>query len=193
MNWLPFLVAAWLLLGMDLGLADRIAQQVRSVVIQPSFVMPLAVFVAIGAPQVHAVWACLLLGLVLDLMQARFTSASSDLVVLGPNALGYLLAAQLMLSLRSVVIRRNPLTIGVLSLVASAVSGLVVVAAFTVRSLFDDAVVWDTWGELLGRMGSSLYTGAIGVPLGWILIRLSPAFGFNLGHRHMPTRSYERR
>ncbi len=193
MNWLPFAVAAWLLFGLELGVADLVAQRFGTVTLQPGFVLPLAVFVALGAPQVQAVWACLLLGLVMDLTRPVFTAASTELVVLGPHALGYLVAAQLVLALRSVVIRRNPLTMGVLTVLASIVASLVVVAAFTIRSLFGDAVVWSPGTELAGRLGSSFYTGAVAVLLGWALIRLSPAFGFNLGHRHIPSRAYERR
>lgn len=194
MNWLPLAIAAWVLFGLDLGVADLIQQRAGGAAMQPSFIMPLAVFVALGAPHTHAVWTCLFLGLLVDLTRPRYVGAThADLVVIGPHALGYLLAAQLVLTLRSVVIRRNPLTMGVLSALASLVCGLVVATAFTVRSLFGDPVEWDTWRELLGLAGSSLYTGLVAVPLGWILIRLSPAFGLNLGHRHIPSRAYERR
>ncbi len=193
MNWVPFAVAAWIAFGLELGLSGLIAKRFGTIVVEPSFVMPLAVFVALGAPHTHAIWACLLLGLLLDLTRPpSLEGGLGTLVVIGPGALGYLVAAQLVLSLRPMVIRRNPLTLGVLSALAALVASLVLVAVFTIRAAFDDPVVWSTWPQFAGRAASSLYTGLVGVFMGWVLIRLSPAFGFNLGHRHLPIRSYER-
>lgn len=194
MKWLPFAVAAWLALGLELGLAPQLAWQLRSVTAQPSFVLPLAVFVATGAAANHAVWACLVLGLLLDLVWLWPASSSAGgLTVLGPHALGYLLAGQFVLAMRSMMIRRNPLALATLSVVASLVAGVAIVAVFAIRDALGDIVVWSTWTELLGRLASSLYTGVVALAMGFVLLRLAPVFGFTLGTRGMPRRAYERR
>ncbi|MFM9995977.1 MAG: hypothetical protein ACKVU4_09260 [Phycisphaerales bacterium] len=194
MRWLPFAVGAWLALGLELGLAPQLAWHVRTVTIQPSFLLPLAVFVAMGAAANHAVWACLVLGLLLDLTWRWPASTLSDtLTVLGPHALGYLVAGQFVLAMRSMMIRRNPLALAALAVAASLISGVTIVAVFAIRDALGDIVVWSTWTELLGRMGASIYTGVVALVMGFVLLRLAPVFGFTLGPRGMPRRAYERR
>lgn len=193
MNWVAFAVTGWIALGLQLGLGSLLEQRFGAVAVGPGFVMPVAVFVAMGAAPSHAAWACLVLGLMLDLCQSRPTTAGGVLIVVGPEALGYLLAGQLVLSLRSMMIRRNPLTLAVLTVFASALASLVVVAALSVRAAMGDVVVWNAWRQLLGALGTAGYTGLAALPMAFVLVRLSPWFGFNLGHRALPRRAYERR
>lgn len=193
MNWVAFAVTAWIALGLQLGLGSLLEQRFGAVAVGPAFVMPLAVFIAMGAAPAHAAWACLVLGLILDLCQSRPTSAGGVLVVVGPEALGYILAGQFVLSMRSMMIRRNPLSLAVLTVFASILASLVVVAAFSVRAAMGDVVVWHPWRQLLGALGTAVYTGLAAIPMAFVLVRLSPWFGFNLGLRAVPRRAYERR
>ena len=193
MNWLPFVLVAWVLVGVHKGAADLFGLEFGAAEFRPDLVLPLAVFAAMVLPTPSAAWVCLGLGFVMDLLNERPATSGDGFVVVGPHALGYLLAGLLVLQVRSMMIRRNPLTLGALSAVAAVVSGVVIVAAFTIRHAVDPRLVWSTWGEVLGRFGSAAYTGLAGLVLAWPLIRLSPLLGLNLGQRSLPRRAYERR
>jgi rod shape-determining protein MreD len=192
-NWLPVAIAAWLLVGVQKGAADLFKLQPGPAAFMPDLVLPLAVFVALAAPGPHAAWTCLGLGLVVDLLSEQTTAEGGSFVVVGPYALGYLLAGLLVLQVRSMMIKKNPLTLAALSAVAAIVAGVVVLAALTIRHAYDARLVWSTWPELLGRFGSAAYTGLAGLILAWPLIRLSPVLGLSLGQRSLPRRAYERR
>jgi len=130
-NWIAFCAAAWLCFGLELGLKSALGLgQAASGAgqVAPSFVIPLAVFVGLSAPALPALWACLLLGLVMDLTWMR------EQMVVGPWATGFLLAGYLTLNVRGLMIGRNPVTMTAMSIVFAAVAGLVVVAATMVRA-----------------------------------------------------------
>jgi fucose 4-O-acetylase-like acetyltransferase len=187
MRWTVFAVFAWLLLGLEAGFKDVL--QLGSSGIAPSFVIPFAVFIALTAPPTAAVWACLILGLGLDLTTAvpvREGAIGSPTLV-GPYALGLALAAQLVLAIRGMLMRHNPLTMGAISFLASCLLYLVVAAMLAVRILlpYRDPIAMHTWSELLGRLGSATYTGILAVLMALALFKLAPLFGLHTGHsRH---------
>ncbi len=182
MNWLTFAIAAWFALGLELGL--RPALRLGPEALAPSFMLPLAVFVCLWAPHRVALWACLACGLLVDLTWRHPISGGGAATVLGPYALGYFLGGQLVLTLRGVLIRGNPLTMAVMSMLAAAVVHVVVVAAMTVRSLYGDPIDFSPALELLVRLGASAYTGVAGLALSLLLIPLTPAFGFQQQATH---------
>ncbi|MEM9066724.1 MAG: hypothetical protein AAGB51_14690 [Planctomycetota bacterium] len=177
MNWPLFALCLWILLGFELSAKAIIALGPTG--IAPSFVIPLAVFVALGAPPVHALWACLIAGLCLDLTGR---AGGSDAVVPGPHALGMLLAGQLVLATRSIVIRRNPLTLAALSAAAALLTGLVVVFLYGIRSLLFGSVDASGWDQLVARSGAALYTGVTGLLLALVLVPSVGLFGFQTDH-----------
>lgn len=193
MNWLPFIAAAWLLVGIHKGAADLFGLPFGAAEFRPDLVLPLAIFAAMTLPAAPTAWVCLGLGLIMDLVNEQPALGGDSLVVVGPHALGYLLAGQLVLQVRSMMIKRNPLTLAALSAVGALIAGIVFVAALTIRHAVDPHLVWSTWSELFGRFGSAAYTGLAGLVLAWPLIRLSPVLGLNLGQRSLPRRAYERR
>lgn len=182
MRWFPFLIVAGVMIGLELGLKSGFALAGRP--IAPSFVMVLAVVVAIGAPPKQALWACLLLGLTMDLTFDQPLGDGRSIVnVPGPYALGYLVAAQLTLAMRTLVFRKNPLTIALVSIFASLVANIVVVAFFTLRSMYDP-VIWSASTELGYRFLSALYTGLLGLILSPLFLLLNPLMGLTTGlHR----------
>lgn len=105
MSWGVFLIAAWLALGVRMGLAGC-GGGTGPTAIAPSFVLVLAVFVAMWAPSVHALFGCVVLGLGLDLLM-QLNAGEGMRVVVGPNALGFLLMGYAVVISRSLVFRRN--------------------------------------------------------------------------------------
>lgn len=189
-----FLVAAWLCLGLETGLKDVFALRLGTLTIAPGFVFPLAAFVAMCASPQAAAWACLLLGVMVDLTSPRDGADGALLTVVGPNALAYFLAGQFVLTMRGLMIRRNPLTVVFLSVTGAMVAAIVVVAVFTLRKGIVGGVEWSATEQLLTRLGSAVYTGVTALVMSLLLIPLAPLFGFQLGHgRYAVKREFSRR
>lgn len=196
MNWLVFALAAWVAIGLETGLKETLAVRPGGMTLAPSFLLPLAVFVAMSASPSAVLWACLALGLLMDLTAPVVTAGGAPIVVVGPYALGFFVAGQYVLAIRGLMLRRNPLAMVFLAITGSFVVHLVVVALFTVRQLFGGTAGWQPSAELVERFGSSLYTGAAALVLSLILLPLSSAFGFHgtgPSRGPLPRRAYERR
>jgi rod shape-determining protein MreD len=172
-NRVVVLVVGYVLMGLELGLREflRLGPSTSA----PSFVIPLVVFVALLAPPLAAMWTALLAGLVVDLATAR---GDAGTVVVGPHALGFLAAAWAVLAVRAVLLKRNPLTLMVVSGVAAAISGLVVVALLGVRLLYTEALGFRPLEELGYRMLSALLTMGSGLALSAVLFPMQGWFGF---------------
>jgi cell shape-determining protein MreD len=172
-NWIAFAAAAWLCFGLELGLKSALSLGPTGAgQVAPSFVVPLAVFIALSAPGLHTLWACLLLGLVMDLTWIR------EQMVVGPWALGFLLAGFLTLNVRGLMIGRNPVTMTVMSIAFAAVAALVVVAITTIRSWLYSAPASAPGADLAVRLASALYTGAAGLLMFFLLAAAAGVFRF---------------
>lgn len=165
----------WIFMGLELGLKGPLSLGASSV--SPSFVFVLLTYVAMAATPRQTAWAALALGVLTDLtnpyaLQARL----SPVVVVGPNAIAYLLGAQLVLTLRGVMIRRNPFTLGFLACTGQLVASVTLVGIFGVRSLIDNQH-WAASPHLWGGLKNALYTGVAAVPLALVLMPLGPFLG----------------
>lgn len=176
MNWLTFAVVAWVCFGLELGLKGglRIGPSIA-----PSFVMAYAVYLALLAPHRTALWTSFILGLLCDLTaKIGLVELDRTVTLVGPHTLGYLLAGQLVVTMRAMMIRKNPLTMAVLAVLASAVAAVVVVAVYSVRSIvFGDPLAIQPTSELIQRLASSVYTGLLALVMSLVLIPMAPAFG----------------
>ncbi len=181
-------VLGWLVLGLEAGTRGVLSVAIGPLSAAPSFAIPLMVFICICAAPAQALWSALGLGLATDLIW-QYPTAAEPLTVMGPNALGFVCAAQFILAVRGLVIRRNPLTVGAVAIPAAAILHIVVVAVLTLRHAWDPTIVWAPTTELGARMISALLTGASGLVLGVLLMPLAPALGMSAG----PTRSSGRR
>lgn len=170
------MVLGWLFLGLETGLRGALSFRVGSLAAAPSFVIPLAVYIAVCAPAQYALWSCLGLGLAIDLL-TPFPTDSGTLTVIGPHALGFLIAGQFVLAVRGLVLRRNPVTVLALSIPAAAIVNIVVVAILTARHLVGDSIAWEPSAQLGARMLGSLLTGVTGLVIGLVLMPLAPALG----------------
>ena len=185
MNWAAFALLAWIVLGLEVGLKSALA--LGGTAIAPSFVVPVATFVALCAQPKQAFWACLILGLGLDLTSVADLDGGGAATIVGPYALGLVLGGQLVLTLRGIMMRQNPLTLIFLAVLASIVMHLIVVSIMTTRTLLGDPIVWNTTDQIFHRLLASLYTGVSTALMSLILFPAAPALGFAQG-RHRISR-----
>lgn len=177
MNWLAFLVLAWIALGLENGLRD--ALQLGQSGVAPSFVMTLLAFIAASGSRLAALWGAVALGLALDLTHARPAPGGvDDVVIVGPWTLGCFVACYAAVTMRALVARRSAPAIAFLAVLVAAMAGVVATALFVVRSWYDPSVGASPVNELLVRLGSALYTGALALVLAPALLFLSGLCGF---------------
>jgi len=191
MNWVAFALIAWIFIGLETGFKDSISIGLLSGPMAPSFLICLTVYVALGAPPLVARWAAIIIGVLADLsFDLPMRDAGPQAFLLGPYALAHLLAAQLVLTLRGIMIRRNPLTLGFASFLAALAANVFVVAVLSIRRvLFNEPLALNPWwNELLLRGGSSLFTGVLAVLLSFVLLPLAPLMGLNMTQKRFGRR-----
>lgn len=176
MNWLVFLIAVWITLGMEVGLRD--AFQVGASSIAPSFLMVLLVFVSLWARPATLLGASAAIGVLMDLVHQLPTRDGETVVIVGPWALGCMAAGYTVLNFRGMMFRRNPITAGILAAIAGAVAASVVVALLRIRSSYGLIEFGGAAAELWPRLASALYTGIVAVPMTWVLHRAGGLMGF---------------
>ncbi len=137
----------------------------------PSLVIPLVVMVALYAAPATALWAGLLVGLAVDVSTLRGDEA---LVVVGPHALGGLAGAWTVLRMRTLFMRRNPVAVVVLSVVAALAGAVAATLVFGVRRMVlgasGDVGSGALGSELWARCVGALYTGVPALVLGVVLL-----------------------
>lgn len=191
MNWPVVAIFAYAMLGLELALKPALGLETNG--IAPSFVLPFIAFIALHAPAMQALWVAFSIGLVLDLTSPHLSADSRvEITVVGPMALGCLGAAYTTLTIRGLLVRRNPLTLIFLALLVALVANLVAVAMISMRSLYDGALVWQPVQEMLRRVMSAGYTALLAAALAVVLMPLAPLFGFHAeSHgRRMARRGY---
>jgi hypothetical protein len=108
---------------------------------------------------------------------------------IGPGAIGMVLGAQFVLLVRGMVIRRNPLTLVVLSVSAGIIAAICTVAIITVRQwIWADPIEWAPRHELVQRLFSALVTGGSALAMSFVLLPLTPLLGLHQSHAHIRTR-----
>jgi len=181
MNRLVVLLAGWIAMGLETGLKETLSVRVGSFTGAPSFVTPLVVFIALCASNRAALWSALALGVAMDLTAGRFMANGQPITVVGPYAIGLVLACQLVLVVRGVVIRRNPLTVMAMSMLAGVVCQICVTALLVVRRVVDSGFAFSATHELVERLLSAILTGGTGLVLGLVLVPMSGFFGLSAG------------
>ncbi|MBC22509.1 MAG: hypothetical protein CMJ32_01135 [Phycisphaerae bacterium] len=182
MNWGLYIVALVIAMVLDVSFVQVFA--INHVI--PSLAMCLLVFVCLYASRDSVLWAALLMGLLLDMTDVHLYMGSRPYHLVGPHVLGCFFAVCLVLPLRAMVFRRNPLAIGVMTVLLSIAVSLVYCFLWQIRSWYPD--VLPPWspegvGSAFWRLVlCSLYSGLIAMPLGWLLTRTLPAWGFAMGN-----------
>jgi rod shape-determining protein MreD len=179
MNTVSVLIAGYIAFALELGFRSTLAAS-RGSNIAPSFVFALCVVIAMSSPAPLVLWTCLISGLLTDLTWPHeFVSGVGSATIPGPYALGYLVAGQFVLALRSKIFKRNPLSVFFLCAFGYAISQVVLVALYSFRSGYTPEIKWDPTSELLSRFLAALYTGVVGLVLGIFLGPLSSALGLH--------------
>ncbi len=180
MNALAVAIIAWLFIGLDAGLRDAFA--LGKTGIAPSFVIPLVTFLAMYAPASSALWAAMAIGLAADLVfQIPGPIGERAFTVVGPRLVAAVVGAWLVLTLRGLMIRRNPLTLGFLAGLVSLVWYASLAGMFALRHAVSSPTGLEPSRVLAEGLGSSLYTAVVGVLLALVLVPLAPFMGFNTG------------
>jgi rod shape-determining protein MreD len=192
MRWVVFAVFAVVGLVFDTGLSEVLRIE-KLGNIRPSLCAVIAVFVALSAPRTAALWACLLLGVLLDLAQPLTVAENRVVYLVGPYALGYLLGGWLVITSRAMVFRRRPLTIGVMTVLLLVAAQVLAVTIYVLRAQAwypGQAIVWtdtSTLPEIGRRLLAAVYSGVLAVPAGWLLVQTIGLWGFQTVTHRPPT------
>ena len=187
MRWPVFLIVAYLVMVLQVGLAPHIGFDTRFGRVEPQVVLLLAVFVALSAPTATTVVACSILGFLLDLASVysvvRYNDAGaviqqSPLVLVGPYTLGYMIGGYMVVQFRPMLFRQHPMTVAAMMFICGAAVHITVAAIFTARRFYEPLEGFTAQAELAKRGMSLLYSAGIGLVLALPLGVLAPYFGF---------------
>jgi len=179
MSIVAFIITAWVCMGLELGLKDALALGPGATA--PSFVFCLLTFIAMFSAAPRPTWVAFALGLMMDLTaRVPLREGMGTATIIGPHILAYVMAVQLVTALRGVVIKRNPLTVGLLAMLGALVAQVVLVAIYSFRLWWGDPIFTQESapsGQLMARVFSAPYTGAVGVALSFVFFPLSGWLG----------------
>jgi hypothetical protein len=99
----------------------------------------------------------------------------------GPHALAFLVAARLVVAGRWVMLRRNPVALALMTVVAGLAVTIVTAIPLTIHQIIGDGLAWRAWPHVLGGFGSAFYSALIALPMGLLLNPMSGWFGVNPG------------
>jgi rod shape-determining protein MreD len=150
--------------------------------VTPRLMCVVVAFAAMHADAAAVRWYALLSGFLVDLSEPSMAGPRAPLYLIAPWTLGVFFGSEAVLSLRGVVVRKNPLAVGVLSCVLALAAGLFWTAWWAFRSWYPDSPAPWGGGSALGEFGMQLLTamstGVCAVPVGWVLLRTSSIWGF---------------
>ena len=129
MRWTVLAAAAYVALVLDVSVRNTLRLDSLHG-ISPSFVACLLTFVLLFAQRLAALWACWIVGALIDLLPS---GSSSDVHVIGPHALGFMFGGMVIIPLRTMVFRRRSLTLGAMTMLFGLASGVAIVAVEAVR------------------------------------------------------------
>jgi cell shape-determining protein MreD len=182
-----YIIAVFVALVFDTALSEALSIDSGGWDIRPTAMPAVAVFVALSAPRLTALWACMVLGLLVDLNNSISLEGGTDNIhLVGPFALGYVFSGYFICQLRASVFRRRALTIAVLTVAFAFMAAVVAVSCGVIRSwlplgMVGARVLWPSMpagGEMLRQFFSALYSGLLAWPLGWLLGRSASLWGF---------------
>lgn len=153
----------------------------------------LVVFVCLHAQRHIGLWAALLAGLAVDVTSPALFDGTVPYILIGPTALGFVFGSQLALPLRSMVVRRNPLAVGVLVCLFALASMLVTTAIHSVRGWYTGPLPpWMPERSALSYLGieslRAVYSGLIAIVAILPLNAFASLFGFTAAAPWTPRR-----
>ncbi len=190
MRWPVFFLFVFLAVVLQLGLRTLLRDPFGLDAGEPQLLLILGVFIGLSAPGRVTPWAWLMLGALVDLTQplsVRLAVEETQIALLGPACLGYLLGGYAVWQLRPLVVRDSPLAVAFVAFCAGILVQLAIVAALSMRGLpwpwltGERITGFSAADELVRRFLELIYTALFAVPLGALLIRLRPMWGFPTG------------
>jgi hypothetical protein len=153
--------------------------------VHPMATAVLMVFVGLFAPRRTVLWTSLVAGIFLDLATVSIYRIDEPFFLIGPYAMGCVFGANLILPIRTMVFRRNPIAVGLLTIPYLLAVDVAFMAVWTIRGLYAETST--PWGdasavsELGRRLGEAIYTGGFGSPFAWILLLTWSSWRFEVG------------
>lgn len=172
MNWPVIAIAVYLALGIDLG--SRAALALGGSVV-PSLLLALVALIAAFAPAGSTLLIALVAGALVDLTTPVATTEGPRLV-LGPSALGFMLGAYVVITLRTLFARRHVMALVVLAVLAAGGAGLVSAGLLALRQVTDAGFTL-AGPQVMSRLGSALYTAVPALLLALVWRRIMPVLG----------------
>lgn len=181
MRWGVYVVFLFLAVVLDTAFLQVFAFQG----VWPAATPCLVTFVALYAQRPHVLWAAALAGFLVDCTSpslARFDGIFPYRVI-GPTVLAYVMATQVLLPLRSMIVRKNALSLGATTAIFALAAMLVITAIFSARGWYAGSVPpWSGGGTALRHMGAeslrAIASGALAVLLAYPLNMAIGSFAF---------------
>lgn len=177
MNWLIFIITAYVVVALDVGLG-RLWALPGPEGVSPNLVLIFLVWIGLMAPPRTVLWAAVLLGVVVDALQGPVHGVQ----ILGPTALGFLAGGFVIQQIRGVMVRESIFTLAASTFFVGVFVYLVTIALYTFRGalwgMADTMPGWSVFDELVRAFQTLVYSALIAAPMGAILFRLSPLFAF---------------
>lgn len=174
MNWLTFSILAYLAYALQLVLGPAWSINGH----EPMLLLILLVFIGLQAPAIAVAWSAVLLGLLADILLQQHETG-----LVGPWALGFLAAGYALVQLRNLLFRDSMFTVAIMTLVAGVFALLVATTLHVMRGipvLGNEVVEGFSAAEQLYRgFATLLYTAAVAVPVGYLLLRSRLLWGFS--------------
>ncbi|HEY8749835.1 MAG TPA: rod shape-determining protein MreD [Tepidisphaeraceae bacterium] len=171
MRWFSYFILAYLVVGLQIGLAPYVAYHGAA----PNLVLLAVVFIAVNAPRDAALLGCFMLGFLQDLVTQQQP---------GLFAFSYGLVALLVLNTQQVVYKDHPLTHFSLALAAGLLTAAIILAHGWLRPPVLKPV--DGRGVRPGattELTRVLYTALLAPIVLGVLKRAKTLFGFHGGRR----------
>ena len=186
LRWSIFAVFAYLALVLQSAVPVLLEVRAWDARPEPSVVLVLMVFIAMGAPQTIALWAALILGFLVDMTSplpiVTTMQEMRDIALPGPFTLGYVTGAYAVIQIRGMAFRDSPFALAIMVFAAGLFVHLVAVSLISFRGLpihpADAIPNWHAADELVAAFFNLLYSAILAIPIGFLLIKSDPLWGF---------------
>ena len=175
MRWFPYILLAYITVGLQIGLAPFIAYKGAA----PNLVLLAVVFIAVNAPRDAALIGCFALGFLQDLVTQQQP---------GLFALSYGLVALLIVSTQQTLYKDHPLTHFSLAIAAGFITAVVIVLHDRIRppvlKNIDGKAIRALRPSAVTELTRVLYTAILAPFLLGLLRKGKTIFGFQPGRRN---------
>ena len=178
MNWIVFAIFTYLFIAFQEGLRNVIALPAGMGGMAPALLLVLGVYICLYARTHIALWSMLILGALTDLLTTTIPGGP----VIGPAALGYMLAGIAVLQMRGFVFKQSIFTLAFLTFISGILSSLTIITLYKLRTLGwltnEPIPGWYSAEQMFRYFMMLLYSSAVAFPLGFVLFKVLPIWNF---------------